>query len=132
MPFWRRRDWRLLPDNDLPEKNTDSIPFTDKELNEPPKSRITERALIHDPSKYNRIQTRSQARNKNIHQEESSENLHDDIEERENENNSDKRSDTEEDKETVDEDEDLDTTIMEIKIHKLNPLLPTFKRSKTT
>jgi len=51
-------------DDDLTDKNTDSIPFT-QELYQPPKLQITEKALIHDFPKYDRIQTRSQTRNKN-------------------------------------------------------------------
>jgi len=46
----------------------DSIPFTQEELCEPPKLQNTEKALIHDLPKYDRIQTRSQTRNKNTHQ----------------------------------------------------------------
>jgi len=54
--------------NDKPsDENLDSIPFTQEKLCEP-KLQITEKALIHDP-KYDRIQTRSQTRNKNIRQE---------------------------------------------------------------
>jgi len=55
------------PDDDLPDENLDSIPFTQEELCGPPKLQITEKALIDDLPKYDRIQTRSQTRNKNIH-----------------------------------------------------------------
>jgi len=52
-------------DDDLLEENLDTIPFTQEELCEPEKLQITEKALIHDSLKYDRIQTRSQTRNKN-------------------------------------------------------------------
>jgi len=84
------------------DKNLDSIPFTREELCEPPKLPITEKALIHDLPKYDRIQTRSQTRNKNIHQETSLDKLQeydkitDKIEEMEDRNNPpDKESDIE-------------------------------------
>jgi len=91
----------ILPD-DLPDENSDSIPFTQEELYEPPKPQITEKALIHEPPKCDRIQTRSQTRNKNIHQETSLDKLQkyaDKIEEMEDRNDSpDKESDIEDNK----------------------------------
>jgi len=54
--------------DDLPDENLDSIPFTQEELCEPPKLQIIEKALIHDLPKCDRIQTRSQTRNKKFHQ----------------------------------------------------------------
>ena len=39
-----------MPDDNLPDKNTDSILFTRKELCEPPRLQITEEALVHEPS----------------------------------------------------------------------------------
>jgi len=45
-----------LSDDDLPDENLDSIPFTQEELCESPKLQITEKALIHDPPIYDRIQ----------------------------------------------------------------------------
>lgn len=59
---------KLLPN--LPNENTDSIPFTPEELSESPSIQIEERALIHDPPKYHKMQTRSQTtKNKNVHEE---------------------------------------------------------------
>jgi len=95
--------------NDLPEESSDSIPFTQEELCEPSKLQITEKALIHDLPRYDRIQTRSQTRNKNIRQETSPDKLQeyaDKIEEMEDGNDSDKESDIEDDK-SIDSKEDL-------------------------
>jgi len=70
-------------------------------LCEAQKLQITEK-LVYDPPKYDRIQTRSQTRNKNIRQETSLEKLQkyaDEIEEMEDRNDpSDKESDIEDDK----------------------------------
>jgi len=43
------------PDDDLPDENLDSIPFMQEELCKPPKLQITEKTLIHDLHKYDRI-----------------------------------------------------------------------------
>jgi len=86
-----------------------SISFTQEELCEPQKLQITEKALIHLP-KYDKIQTRSQTRNKNIRQETSFDKLQeyaDKIKEMEDGNDPpDKESDIEDDK-TIDSKEDL-------------------------
>jgi len=99
------------PDDD---ENLDSIPFTQEEPCEPPKLEITEKAIIHDLPKYDRIQTRSQTRNKNIHQETSLDKLQeytDKIEEMEDRNDSpDKKGNIENDK-SIDSKEDLNITI---------------------
>jgi len=98
------------PNDDLHDENLDSIPFTQEELCEPSKLQITEKTLIHDHLKYNRIQTRSQTRKKNIRQETSLDKLQeyaDKIEEMEDRNDpSDKKSDIEDDK-NIDSKEDL-------------------------
>jgi len=86
-----------------PNENLNSIfPFTQEELCEPPKLQITEKALIYDLPKYDRIQTRSETRNKNISQETSLDKLQeyaDRIEEMEDRNDPlDKENDIEDDK----------------------------------
>jgi len=90
------------PDDDIPDENFDSIPFTQEELCEPSKLQVTEKALIHDLPKYDRIQTRSQTRNKNIRQETSLDKLQryaDKIKKMEDRNDPpDKESDIEDDK----------------------------------
>ena len=58
-----------MPDNNLSDENTDSIPFTYEELCESPRLQITEEALIHEPPNYSQMQTRSQTKNKKVHQE---------------------------------------------------------------
>jgi len=79
--------------------NTDSILFTQEELCESSKLQITERVLIHDSPRNDRILTRSQVKDKNIDQEKSFKNSRrnkDEIEEIENRNDPPgKESDTE-------------------------------------
>jgi len=60
-----------MPDDNLSDENTDSISFTHKELCEPLRLQISEEALIHEPSNYNRMQNtnQSQTKNKNVRQE---------------------------------------------------------------
>lgn len=48
---------KLLPN--LPNENTDSIPFTPEELFKSPNIQIEERVLTHDPPKYYKMQIRS-------------------------------------------------------------------------
>ncbi|XP_029675230.1 uncharacterized protein LOC115242829 [Formica exsecta] len=49
----------IIAESDLLNNNNDTLPFTQTELNEPDYLSITEKALIHDPPKQNKIQTRS-------------------------------------------------------------------------
>ena len=51
-----KKDEDQMPENNLSE-NTDSIPFTHEELCEPLRLQITEEALIHESSNYNKMQT---------------------------------------------------------------------------
>jgi len=124
----------ISPDNDLPDENLDSIPFTQEELCGSSKLQITEKALIHDLPKYDRIQTRSQiCRNKNIHQETSLDILQkyaDKIEEMEDRNDPpDEESDIEDD-ESIDSEEDLNIKNDENQMSQIKPTvtdIQTFK-----
>jgi len=92
---------------DLLDEHADSIPFTQEELCESLKLQITEKALIHDPPRNDRILIRSQTKSRNIDQEKSFKDLQknkDEIEEIEDRNDPpDKGSDTEDDEKTDNE-----------------------------
>ena len=53
-----KKDEDQMPDGNLSDENTDSIPVTHEELCEP-RLQITEEALIHEPPNSNGMQTRS-------------------------------------------------------------------------
>jgi len=98
----------MLDDN-LSNENTDSISFTHEELCKPSRLQITEEILIHEPPNCNRIQTRSQTKNKNIRQEILSQENENKIKEVGNRNDPpDKERDIEENASIDDENEELD------------------------
>lgn len=81
----------------MSDENIDSIPFTHEELCEPSRLYITEEALIHEPLNYNKMQTRSQTKNKNVYREILSQEEEDEIKEMEDKNDPpDKEKDIEE------------------------------------
>jgi len=101
----------------------------------PPKLQITEKALIHDLPKYDKTQTRSQTRNRNIHQETLLDKLQeyaDKIEEMEDRNDPpDKESDIEDNK-SIDSKEDLNIRNDENHMPQMKPTITnvqTFKNN---
>ncbi|KAM0730323.1 Retrovirus-related Pol polyprotein from transposon 17.6 [Formica fusca] len=66
----------IIPESDLLNNNNDTLPFTQTELNEPDYLSITEKALIHDPPKQNKIQTRSRTARQSIEQNKITNELH--------------------------------------------------------
>jgi len=90
----------LLPNDKIPDDNTDSISFTQEEMCELPRTQVVETALINDPPKLDKIQTRSQTAKikDNLQTKLYKQNLNDEIKELENKNDSsDKGKDTEND-----------------------------------
>jgi len=123
-------------DDDQPDENLDSIPFTQEELRESPKLQITEKALIHDLPKYDRIQTRSQTRNKNIRQETSPDKLQeyaDKIEEIEEDRHDppDKESNIEDDK-SIASKKDLNIKNDENQMLQMKPTITDIQHLKVT
>jgi len=119
-------------EEDFLDGNTDSISFTQEELCESPKLRITEGVLIHDfPN--DRILTRSQIKSRNIHQEnlfKDSQRNKDKIEEIEDRNDPlDKGSDTEDDK-NIDDEEEKSVINNENQIPRIKPSIIDFQRFK--
>ncbi|XP_018343024.1 PREDICTED: putative uncharacterized protein DDB_G0294196 [Trachymyrmex septentrionalis] len=114
-----------MPDNNVSDENTDSIPFTHEELCESPRLQITEEALIHEPSNYNQMQTRSQTKRRRFPQEILLQENENKIEVLENRNDPpDKGKDIEENASTDNEDDESDKNSKnqssEIKITKDN------------
>ncbi|KAM0724679.1 Retrovirus-related Pol polyprotein from transposon 17.6 [Formica fusca] len=68
----------IIAESDLLNNNNDTLPFTQTELNEPDYLSITEKALIHDPPKQNKIQTRSRTARQSIKQNKITNELHSD------------------------------------------------------
>ncbi|XP_070167616.1 surface protein P113-like [Polyergus mexicanus] len=101
----------IIAESDLLNNNNDILPFTLTELNEPNHLSITEKALIHDPPKQNKIQTRSQTAKQNIEQNKTTDELHSDgeeIEETEKRNDPpDKDSNSEKEDEEEENEEDI-------------------------
>jgi len=123
-------------EKDLFDEHADSMPFTQEELCESPKLQITERALIHDPPRNDRILTRSQTKSRNIDQEKSfndSQRDENEIKEIKDRNDPpDKGSDTEDDEKTDDEEEKSVINNNENQSPRINPSIidiQTFKNS---
>ncbi|KAL6431966.1 hypothetical protein ACFW04_007416 [Cataglyphis niger] len=58
----------VTSESNLLNNNSDTLPFTSAELDEPDYLTITEKALIHNPYEPNKIQTRSQTKRENWEQ----------------------------------------------------------------
>ncbi|KAL6427138.1 hypothetical protein ACFW04_008640 [Cataglyphis niger] len=59
---------KVTSESNLLNNNSDTLPFTSAELDEPDYLTITEKALIHNPYEPNKIQTRSQTKQENWEQ----------------------------------------------------------------